>query len=140
MIDRKHIEQFLSVNGMTPDSPDEEIRSLLISARWHHHDVETALVVLREDPKTRKQRIDTVHRVFNAEQRLNPETISSLLGMDVEVDSVVADHRKDLRRRYLSQIYSIVILSVVASFVFLFALMWFMQVGVFHEYAAGLRF
>lgn len=134
MIDRRHIEQILKLNGLTPDSPDEEIKSLLISARWHEDDVETALVVLREDVKDKTQHIDTLHRVFRSDQGLNPDTLNAILGIDVEVQSVTSEHRKSLERSYKRQLLSIAIISVVFSAAFLVALMWFAKVGFFHEY------
>lgn len=139
MIDRKHIEQFLHLNGLSSDSPEEEIRSLLISARWHHEEVEAALVVLREDSNTHRQRVDSVHKVFGSDQKISPETLSSLLGMDVKIDSIAEEHQNTLRRRYQSQLLSIVLLSVLSAIVLLIALMWFLEVGIFHEYAVDFR-
>jgi hypothetical protein len=135
MVDKKHIEDFLKINGLSSSAEDEEIRSLLVSARWHEEDVEAALVVLRENSQTHAQRIDSVHKVFNSDTKIQPETLSSLLGIDVQVESVITEHKNALERRYRYQIISISIISFLGSIIFLTFLMWYMKVGIFHEYA-----
>ncbi|MEZ4200095.1 MAG: hypothetical protein R3B69_00595 [Candidatus Paceibacterota bacterium] len=94
MIDRRHIEKILRINGLSPIAEDEEIRSVLISAKWHKDDVETALTVLRENTTTGQAHVDVLHNVFNSDARLSPEAIQSLLGIDVELtsDQVAALH------------------------------------------------
>lgn len=138
MINRNHVEQFLRLNGLSSDAPETEIRSLLLSARWHQDDVETALVVLREDPNTHVQQVDSMHRVFTSDDKINPETLSALLGVDVQVNSVSAQHQDMMRRHYHTQLISIGILSFFGALVFLVGAMWFLKVGFFHEY--GLEF
>lgn len=133
MLDRNHVERFLELNGVSAAAPDEEIRSLLISARWHQDDVEAALVVLREDQKKHTQRIDSVHKVFQSSQRLNPETLSSLLGIDIELSSVVSEHKQELESAYRSQIISIALVSVALSILFTLGAMWIMQIGFFYD-------
>ena len=133
MIDRRHIEQILRMNGLDHEASDDEIKSLLISARWHHDDVETALVVLREDPKTHQRHLDAVHRVFNTDDRLAPETISALLGIDVEVNNVSEVHQKSLQRGYYSQLISMVFVSIVLAGIFLVGAMWYLKMGFFYN-------
>ena len=43
MIEKRNVEAFLKVNGIPPTAKDEEIRSILLSARWNNNEVDTAL-------------------------------------------------------------------------------------------------
>lgn len=133
MIDRKHIESFLTINGLPADAPDEEIRSLLISARWHENDVETALVVLREDPQKHHQHIDSVHKVFHSDQRIKPETLNALLGIDIELNQVSQEHHKEMTRAYRLQMLSMILFSLFLGATALMFAMWYLKVGVFHS-------
>ncbi len=85
MIERQFIEKLLTANGVDPSAPDEEIKSVLISAKWNRDDVDTAIMVLRENLSTHEQRIASVKHVFHSDERLKPETITSLLGIAMEV-------------------------------------------------------
>lgn len=129
MIDRKHIEQILKLNGLEPSAPDQKIKELLIRARWHEDDVETALVVLREDPNSKDGKIDAVHKIMHSNAKLAPETLSALLGIDVEVGDVVQKHQRQLQESYHKQILSIVVVSILLAVVFLSTLLGYVQVA-----------
>lgn len=133
MIDRRHIEQILRLNGLAPTAADEEIRSILISARWHKEDVETAITVLRENTTTHKSRVDTLHDVFLTDKRLSPEAIHSLLGIDVEVNnSELEDLRKSRRNMYTLQLISIFLIAITTAVVLILFMMYSQKVGFFH--------
>ncbi|MFM2424279.1 MAG: hypothetical protein RLZZ70_670 [Candidatus Parcubacteria bacterium] len=83
MLTRQSIESLLKANGIPPTAPDEEIRSVLISARFAENDVDTALLVLKENKVTSQAHVDTLHKVFHSDERLSPADISSLLGIEV---------------------------------------------------------
>lgn len=84
-VDKGLIENILRANGVSMDSGEDEIKSLLFSARWHEDDIDTALFVLRNDKDDNKQRIDAVYdEDFRLQDRMRPETISSLLGIEVD--------------------------------------------------------
>lgn len=133
MIDRKNIEQILRLNGLSATAPDEEIRSVLISARWNKEDVETALTVLRENTKTHESRVDKLHDVFFADRALTPEAIHTLLGIDVEVNSSELTSLR-LRRHnvYQLQLVSIFVFSILIAFGSIVAMLYWHQVGPFH--------
>lgn len=134
MIDRKHIEQILKLNGLTPTAQDEEIRSVLISARWNKEDVETAITVLRENITTHKSRVDTLHDVFLTDKRLSPEAIHSLLGIDMEVNSTELETLRASRRNlYRWQIFSIFVIALLLAATFILAMMYIEGFGVFHS-------
>lgn len=133
MIDRTHIEQILKLNGLAPTAADEEIRSVLISARWNKEDVETAITVLRENVNTHKSRVDTLHDVFLTDKKLSPEAIHSLLGIDVQVDSKELETLRVSRRNlYYWQILSIFVIAILIAFTLVLGMMYMTGFGVFH--------
>lgn len=133
MIDRTHIEKILKINGLAPTAADEEIRSVLVSAKWHKDDVETALTVLRENVKTHQTRTDTLHNVFLTDEKLSPEAIESLLGIEVEISSADLKTLKNSRRHINTwQILTIAGYALGFALVSLAALMYWMQIGIFH--------
>jgi len=133
MIDRKHIEKILKVNGLTPTAEDEEIRSILISAKWNKDDVETALTVLRENINTHDSRVDTLHNVFLTDRRLSPEAIQSLLGIDIEVSSnELASLRESRKRVSIWQIASVISCAVILAVGFVMMFMYTKHIGIFH--------
>ena len=52
MLQKKDIETILKINGVSAVAPDEEIRTVLLSARYNNDEVDTAIMVLRENMKT----------------------------------------------------------------------------------------
>jgi len=134
MLERDHIEKLLKLNGVAVTAPDEEIKSVLLSARWHKNDVETALLVLRENTKSHETHVDSLHRIFSSDEHLQPETISALLGVDVTISNADLDERKRYSRNAISpqQMMQIGIMSLILSLIFVFASMWYLEMGVFH--------
>jgi hypothetical protein len=134
MIDRRHIEELLRLNGVKETAPDEEIKSVLISARWHEKDIETALVVLRENKDSHATRVERLNKVFTSDDKLKPELISSLLGVDVDIsnDAFGSDPRKNRRSLTFGQIVQICCLSILISSACIIGMMWHLEVGLFH--------
>lgn len=134
MIDRKHVEQILRLNGLTPTAADEEIRSVLISARWHKEDVDTAITVLRENVNTHQSRVDTLHDVFMTDRHLDPQQIQSLLGIDMQVDkSELSQLRASRHNMYLWQITSIFLFAIIIAIGFILLMMYVTQSGIFYN-------
>lgn len=133
MIDRNHIERILRLNGLNPTAADEEIRSVLISAKWHKDDVETALTVLRENMTTHKSHVDTLQNVFLSDKRLSPEAIQSLLGITVEASSrELQSFRESRRHMSLWQAFSIMFYATVLALTFILVIMYVQHFGIFH--------
>ena len=133
MIDRTHIEHILKLNGISPTADDEEIRSVLISAKWDEDEVETALTVLRENPTTKESRVDTLRNVFQTDARLSPEAIESLLGIDVEMTSEDIEVRRT-RQQQISfwQVMVIIFYGTLLAFASILVVMYVQQFGPFH--------
>lgn len=134
MIEKRNIEAFLKVNGIPPTAKDEEIRSVLISARWNQNEVDTALMVLRENVKSQKSHVDTLHKVFNSDDRLNSSEISALLGIDVHLSSEdVTDVNTKRKTIENHQALIAFVLSVIIAATSLGYMLFVEKAGVFHE-------
>lgn len=140
MIDRKNIEQYLALNGLPSDAPEEEVRALLKSANWNTPDIDFAIKLLNATPEEIvKLNKELRPNYYNTDQRLSPDTMNSLLGMEVTFDRDISEHKRMLETIYRSQLVSIAVLSFFCAFLFLMIGMWYLQVGFFHEDAIGFR-
>lgn len=131
MIKRNQIENILKVNGVSPTSPDDQIRSVLLSARFDKDEVDTAIMVLRENLQTKKLRVDGLHKVFRTDEALEPKEISELLGIDVDV-STFYRQPPSITSVVGIQYVSIWLFSVFFAVVTVFLYMYFNEVGPFH--------
>lgn len=135
MFQRAHIEKLLALNGVDISSSDDEIKSVLLSARWHHDDVEAAVLVLRENKQTHQTHVDSLHKVFRSDERLRPETVGALLGIEMEV---TPEERPAKRAAYTGramsagQMMTIAIVALILSLIFVFAAMYSLEMGFFH--------
>ncbi len=133
MIDRTHIEKFLLLNGVSPTAPDEEIKSVLISASWHQDDVNAAIMVLRENSENNESRVDSVHRIFHTDDKLQPEMVSTLLGIDMGVSSKDLALRRTAKGGLTSgEVLRLVGISITLSVLAMLFMMWYFEVGFFH--------
>jgi hypothetical protein len=133
MIDRKHVESILKINGIAQSSPDEQIRSVLLSARFNKDEVETALMVLRENTKTNQTHVDGLHKVFRSDQSLKASEISELLGIDVDLDETIDVPSAITARRFtLLQVMILWAISVILAFTGVLLYMYSQDIGLFH--------
>lgn len=136
MFERSQVEKLLSLNGVSPQSSDEEIKSVLLSARWHKDDIEAAVLVLRENTVTHQTHVDSMHKVFRSDERLRPETVSALLGIEMNVmsdDLGQRAGRRPVRGLTPRQMMFIAIVSLALSVTFVMAAMWSLEMGMFHQ-------
>jgi len=135
MFQRQDIERFLKVNGVSLEDSDEEIKSVLISTQWHKNDVDAAILVLRENKKDHKTHVDSLHKVFRSDERMSPETISSLLGIDMTIMSTEVQKRHSHARGRMqpSQIVFIACMALTLSLIAVFASMRYLEMGLFHK-------
>ncbi len=100
--------------------------------------METAITILRQDPKDKREHVETVHKVFRTDEKLKPETISALLGVDVDIDPNEIKMRRRLARGQLTSglVLHILLVSLVLSSIFIFGTMWLMKIGIFHDTVA----
>ena len=131
MIERNHIEKILKINGMSPSEPDDVIRSVLLSARYNDDEIDTALMVLREDTKTKQVRVEGLQKVFRTDNALKPQEISDLLGIDVNLEHYLPPIVQS-RTFVTPTLISVWILSLLLAVVGVLLYMHFNNVGIFH--------
>jgi hypothetical protein len=132
MMKRETVEQYLRANGVQSTASDDEIKEMLFSARWHESDVDTALTVLREDPKTHTTKVDTLHKVFHSDERLEPETISALLGIEVQMPEPPSRFQES--KEAAASLLTIIVVACALSAVFVLSVMWYLRMGIFFGY------
>ncbi len=131
MLDKKHIESILKINGLANSAPDEEIRSVLLSARFNNDEIQTAMMVLRENIKTNKTHVDGLHKVFRTDQALQPAEISQLLGIDVDLETAF-ERRQSARRYTLLHVFLLWAVSILIAATAVMYYMHAQQMGLFH--------
>ena len=131
MIDKKHVESLLKINGIEKTAPDEEIRSVLLSARFKDDEVETALMVLRENVDTKQTKVDGLHKVFRTDQALKPSEISQLLGIDVNLSEKVVVN-STTKEYSLFQFVLLWLTSIILAVTCILFYMYSHKIGVFH--------
>lgn len=136
MVKRNQIEAILKMNGVEPTSPDEIIRSVLLSARYSENEVDTALMVLRENIKTNKTRVDGLHKVFRTDEGLKPDEIAQLLGIEVNVsERIEYDDEKDGSDFTFtkSQKITILVIAFTVTIVGFMMYMYIFKIGYFYQ-------
>jgi hypothetical protein len=131
MINREHVVTLLKINGISPDSPDEYIRSVLLSARYTKDEIDTAIMVLRENTRTKQTRVDGLHKIFRSEESLRPEEISELLGIEVDIDAEIVPQSK-VRGFSNVQFIIVWVISVIVALAGIVFYMHLYEVGLFH--------
>lgn len=133
MIKRSQIEKILHVNGVSTTSPDDDIRSVLLSARFDKDEVDTAIMVLRENKTTKQIRVDGLHKVFRSDEALDPKEISELLGIEVDASAFYQPKIESGATTMVGvQYVTIWLLSVFFAVLTVLMFMYFNQVGPFH--------
>jgi len=130
VLQKKQIETILKINGVNPTAPDEEIRSVLLSARYNDDEIDTAIMVLRENVNTKESHVDGLHKVFRTNETLKSQEISSLLGIDVEIDDLPYFTEKPKEVHWNVRVF-FVTLTIVVAIVGVFIAMYVKEVGIF---------
>jgi hypothetical protein len=131
MLDKKHLESILKINGLANSAPDEEIKSVLLSARFNDDEIQTAMMVLRENTKTNQTHVDGLHKIFRTDQALQPSEISQLLGIDVNLETPL--ERLQGKRRYtLLQVFLLWVTSMIIAVTAVMLYMYTEEIGFFH--------
>jgi hypothetical protein len=131
MFDKRHIESILKINGIATTAPDEEIRSVLVSARFNDDEVQTAMMVLRENTKTNETHVDGLHKVFRTDQALKPSEIFQLLGIEVNIESTI-DKQKEQKKYSLLQVLLLWCTSMIIAATLMMFYMYSHEIGLFH--------
>jgi len=135
MIKKALVENFLRLNGIPMDAKDEIIRSALIEARWHEDDVEVALLVLKGNRQNDTVEVTAARQLFHSDARIAPETLSSLLGVTVNIDSnqLYAVYQDDDKYEPVAHPALMTLFLIAGAFVVGLAMMYVMKIGLFHQ-------
>jgi hypothetical protein len=136
MVDKKHIESILKINGLAPTAPDEQIRSVLLSARFNMDEVDAALLVLRENTKTSATRVDGLHRVFRSDQILKAQEVSELLGIEMQITETVEMSGIHTPRYTILHVLTLWLISGIVAITAVMFYMYTHNTGVFHPSSA----
>ncbi len=135
MLQKKDIETILKINGVSAVAPDEEIRTVLLSARYNNDEVDTAIMVLRENMKTHQTKVEGLHKIFRTDEALKPSEISALLGIDVQIDEITTPQDRSRENNFF-QSSLVVIFATVFAVIGVVIAMYVYEVGIFHPVAA----
>ena len=89
-MNKKEVETILKINGFTGETPDDQIKTVLLSARYSLEEVDAALTILKQVPNACESKVAGLHRVFYTDKKLKPEEISNLLGIDINLESPIS--------------------------------------------------
>jgi hypothetical protein len=135
MVNREHIQSLLKINGVHPMSPDDQVRSILLSARYSKDEVDMAIMVLREDIKTKLTRVDGLHKVYRTGERLTSEEISKLLGIEVTLN----EPNQVVKHRQQAPVGQLMLLWVLSVGIALFGILSYMYVHQFGPFYPGMQ-
>lgn len=133
MITKNQIESILKINGISPTSSDEEIRSVLLSASFNKDEVDAAVMILRQNVVTNQTRLDGLHKIFRTDEPLSAGEVSSLLGVDISSKYAQGSVSKAKTGKMTAFNYLIVILlSFMVALIGMMIFMYVFKIGVFH--------
>jgi hypothetical protein len=72
-----------------------------------------------------------MHKIFRTDETLKPSEISSLLGIDVEIDEIAAKRRRS-RQLSTTQIISMTLVTILLAAGGVVIAMYVYEVGIFH--------
>lgn len=139
MITKDALEQILRVNGVTSTSSDEEIRAVLVNAKFSEQEVNSGIATLKQTVNLSEAKKEGLHKVFRTSQSLAPREISQLLGIEVSVGSKIATPVQSTNNFSGLQYISVWVLSVAVAMTGLLTYMYMHDIGFFHP-ASSLTF
>lgn len=137
MYDRKHIERVLKINGLTLEASDEEVRAVLLGARYRDDEVDQALQVLRENTiLDNAESAKLAHKIMRTDRGLSAGEVSRLLGIDVPVPALTTPQREQQNRFTTTHLAVITVLSLLVAGIGLGLAMYAQGFGVFYNEAS----
>lgn len=137
MVDREHIINFLRINNISPSASEDAIEEALRIARWRDEDIRTALLKLNNDTDEKRPMEHNPHNLFFSNVAVAPETLSSLLGIDIAVTH--ANHFPGDRdsTEYAAYSKMVIVLTILCSVILgVFAtlfIMYIYDIGPFYS-------
>jgi len=132
MLKRSQVLSILKANGFDETCSDEQIRHVLSSISYNDEEIKKAIDSFRGRVVTdSKNKEDGLHKVFRTNDSLSSEEISSLLGVEVNIDERI-NTQKDLRSFTNLYVSIIIIMSIFFGLGGIMSYMYFSQTGIFH--------
>lgn len=134
MVDRLHIQRILRLNGVSEIASPEEIKMVLLKAGLSLRDLDTVALFSENIVTNNEIATGGVQTLFKTDNALNPEHISSLLGIRVQVSKIQLEKEYSVVSK---AVFALQVLCTV-TFTFLFAtagviaLLWYTKTGFFH--------
>ena len=95
MIDRSAIESLLKIQGITANSPEEQIRAVLVEAKYEADEINSVIITLQNTICEDSTHKDGLYKIYRTDKNLKPIEITALLGIDVDVSNwQEGNHRK----------------------------------------------
>jgi hypothetical protein len=137
MFDRIHIERVLKINGVDVTASDEEVRAVLLGARYSEQEVETAIAVLRSSTESGVKGTESLNKLIRTDSSLNAKEISKLLGIDIALPHASSRSTKTSERS-MSIGHHVVIwsLAIIITILGIGLSMYALEFGFFHPASA----
>lgn len=130
-MNRNQLKSILKINGYTEDASDDDVRAVLLQAKYSESEIENALIILRQSDVKPMVRSDGLHTVFYSDSHLKPREIAGLLG--IEVDFEASSFRLEEKKSFnLNEVLIIMVLSAVIAILGIVIYMYSNQIGFFH--------
>ena len=137
-MERKHLEELLRVNGLAPDAPEEDIRSVLLGASLNDHEITAALMTLRDKGDSVVLQESGSRKLFRSGEALQPGEISQLLGVNVVVKEVIFAEFTTDRMTTFYRFMILWLVSVLLAAIALSVYMYMHKIGLFHPAMGGM--
>jgi len=115
---KAYVEKILSLNGLSEDTSDEEIRSFLDQANWPEKEIDKAIRLLRETVAENAVEVsvtnsDHLEKFGYQSKGYSPEKIQTMLGIKLNMSSLdVEKYAQEKKEAFLSEILLIGALSL----------------------------
>ena len=133
MLDRNVIETFLKIQGITVNSPAEQIRAVLVEAQYNENEINSAITILQDITCEDSTHKDGLHKIYRTDKNLKPAEITALLGIDVDV-SCFQDGNHREHGVSTAHFYLILGLTILLAFGGIMFAMYVNETGPFYDY------
>jgi len=144
-MDKEHVTNFLRINDIPFTASDDAIREALARAMWHERDIDMAVRTLN-DTEEEKRPISAhdSRGLFFTDVPIAPETLTSLLGVDVSLQNA----RNDAERNHAASrgdtsaavVLLTILVSVILAFFTTLLLMYFYNIGPYYSPVENFNF
>jgi hypothetical protein len=131
MIKPEHLLSVIKINGLSLESSDEEILNVLVAAHYLREEAQETLQLIRHKITPSDTRTDGLHKIFFSDIHLQPQEVSHLLGINIEVTSRVQSNRRTTNISPM-QFIAIWFVSLVIALTGILFYMYLNEIGLFH--------